>query len=153
MVRFNRHAVWLSRLCDTNDLALAAVAQTMVAGSTRFVVIRASDSGTDAYLQVSQIVVSAGGVNIARGKPCTSSSQFDANSPCSLAVDGNAATRSHPGIFVGQYVNNDWIRIDLLADFPVTSVTYYNRGVCHNHVAYIHILMNFTSFRNAVNPV
>ncbi len=127
MVRFNRYALWLCGLCDANNPALAAVAQTMVAGSTRSVVIRAAERSSDAYLVVSQIVVSAGGVNVARGKPCTSSSQYDSNSPCSLAVDGNAAVRPHPGIFIGQYVNNDWIKIDLLADFPVTSVTYYNR--------------------------
>jgi hypothetical protein len=99
------------------------------AGGVRFVVVQAPSIGTDSYLHISQVVVTAGGVNVALNKPCTTSSIYEPNSPCSLAVDGNVAQRNHPGTYHSKYTNGDWVKIDLQADYAVTSVTYYNRKV------------------------
>ncbi len=101
----------------------------------RYIVVRAPTVGADAYLQISQVTAWAGGFNIAFNKPCTSSSQADANSGCALTVDGNAFPRTHPGMYLSAAANSDWVKIDLLADFPVTGVGYVNALVALISVA------------------
>jgi hypothetical protein len=102
--------------------------------NVRFVQVVAPASG-EALLQISQLVVTEEGTNInrARGKSCTASSYFPGSAPCSVALDGTLSTRNYPNGFHSANFNNDWFRVDLGANYRVSSVTYYNRADCCPH--------------------
>ncbi len=85
--------------------------------------------GADSYLQISQVVVMAGSTNVALGKPCSSSSQLGVETPCTKAVDGNTSLRALPNLYSSNSPNGDTMTIDLMAEYAVTSVVYYNRLV------------------------
>jgi hypothetical protein len=101
----------------------------------RYVQITAPPAG-DAYLQISQLVVTEARTNInrARGKTCTASSYWRSGDNCASALDGVLAPRNYPPFgFHGLYANSDWFRVDLGAPFTIASVTYYNRADCCSH--------------------
>jgi hypothetical protein len=97
----------------------------------RYVEVNAAASG-DANLQISQLVVTEEGTNInrARGKSCTVSSLFAGSGACSIALDGTLSARIFPNIYLSANANNDWFKVDLGANYNVSSVTYYNRADC-----------------------
>ncbi len=101
--------------------------------NVRFVQVVAPASG-DGLLQISQLVVTEEGTNInrAKEKSCTVSSYFQGSGACSMALDGTLETRIYPNGYYSANGNNDWFRVDLGANYRVSSVTYYNRGDCCN---------------------
>ena len=109
-------------------------------GRVRYVVVQAPVATTNSALQISQVVVTAGGTNVALNKPCIASSQHSPNTPCALTVDGTLAQRNVPGGYHSAFDNGDIVRIDLQAEFLVTSVTYYNRLVCSVFVSSIVVI-------------
>ncbi len=121
-----------SRECSSvsHALRLHTAIATAYSGNVRYVVLSAPSSGDEAFLQISQIVVSTVNEhNVALNKPCTSSSNYGPDSDCSLTVDGNMFQRAYPGGYHSANPKGDWVKIDLLGDYEITSVVYYNRKV------------------------
>ena len=107
----------------------------------RFVVIRAASSK---HLHLSQVVVlDESGSNVARGKPCTSSSYWgnDISGNANNAVDGVMGLKRHPHEFHSAAFG-DWWMVDLERVHTVVSVTVYNRGdCCQDRLAGAHMLL------------
>jgi hypothetical protein len=96
--------------------------------NVRYVVIQAPPYGDEAYLRITEVVVMAGGVNVALNKSCVSSSQYLDHS-CSFALDGDLEAESENNTYISNTPSGDWIHIDLETEYDVTSVVFYNRGV------------------------
>ena len=107
----------------------------------RFVVIRAAPAN---HLQLSQVVVlDESGTNVARGKPCTSSSYWghDASGNANNAVDGILGLKRHPHEFHSAAFG-DWWMVDLQRVHTVVSVAVYNRGdCCQERLSGAHMLL------------
>ena len=94
-------------------------------GLTRFVRITAA-SGQ--ILQVSELAVfTADGTNVARGKPCTATTPFQAETTCDKAFDGALRTETYPNMYASN-VGGGFLRVDLGTSVQVVRVEYYNRG-------------------------
>ena len=107
----------------------------------RFVVVR---SAPGKFLQLSQVVVNdESGINVARGKPCTSSSYWghDGSGNANNAVDGTLGLKRHPHEFHSAG-SGDWWIVDLERVHTVISVVVYNRGdCCQERLAGAHMLL------------
>jgi hypothetical protein len=89
-----------------------------------------SAQGPDSWLQISQLVVrNESGVNVARGKPASSSSNWPGTNP-STAVDGNEKPRPHPHEFHANGPNNQFFMVDLQNTENIKEIVYYNRTDC-----------------------
>jgi hypothetical protein len=92
----------LRRTTPRRRLVVAATALVALLASY-FVVVTTTASAADALLS--------------RGKPVVASSQENAGTPPSSAVDGNAGTR-----WSSQFSDPQWIRIDLGATYNISQV-------------------------------
>ena len=96
---------------------------------SRYVKLQAPSSG-DNPLQVSQLACyNLSGENVTQNKPVTYSSKHDALTQIKLN-DGYMGTRNFPDCFHSRTAINDWIMIDMQADFAISKCVYYNRKDC-----------------------
>jgi hypothetical protein len=86
------------------------------------------------YIQISQLVVKSGGENVALKKPTTSLNVYGSAGTdlpeASKAVDGTLSTRNHPELYNSAGTKDDYWEVDLGREYPVDSITYYNRKDC-----------------------
>jgi hypothetical protein len=88
-----------------------------------------SGTGSDSFLQISQIVVkNPEGQNIAKGKPVTGTS-WDKTKP-SNAVDGVENNKDFPNIYQAASPNKEKFTVDLQTSSVVYSVELFNRKDC-----------------------
>jgi hypothetical protein len=103
-------------------------------GANRFVRVTAG-CGNESWLQISQIqVFDNNGVNVALGKPV---SDYPTSGPYRtnprLVVDGTAAPRRYPNVYLSGSACNATLTIDLQIDTPISKIVVYNRGDCCNN--------------------
>jgi hypothetical protein len=123
--------------CGTEPCATTTPTTTTTTEPLRVRYVRLSSSqqpsSSPQRLQASQLAVfTAHGVNIAHGRPCNTSTT-NAETSCTIALDGNLQTRSYPDVYVGEGVAGEWMTVDLLEDYLVARVEYYNREDCCQH--------------------
>jgi hypothetical protein len=94
-------------------------------GNVQYVVIRSLPSLSFAQTQISQVVVMAGGVNVALNKRCTSNADYLTDS-CNFIIDGIIGSWHY---YLSSYELSDWVTINLQDEYLVTSVIFYNGGV------------------------
>jgi hypothetical protein len=99
---------------------------TAYAENVRYVVIRSLPSSGYSETRISQVAVMAGGVNVALNKRCTRNDDFLTDS-CNFIIDGTFDAW-HSYTSSSLYI--DSVTINLLGDYNVTSVIFYNGGVC-----------------------
>jgi hypothetical protein len=98
----------------------------MYSGNVRYVVIRSLPSSGYAETYISQVVVMAGGVNVALNKRCTRNDDYLSDS-CNFIIDGIFGAWH---FYASSSLYIDSVTINLLGDYNVTSVIFYNGGVC-----------------------
>jgi predicted Zn-dependent protease len=111
--------------CATVTAMTAAEPVTTVMATGRYVMIR-KNSDTANYLSLAEVEVLSGGVDIAKGRPVTSSGSFDlAWHKAANMVDGNESQAS--GIYASSTKGNGWIQIDLGTSTVIDSMTLFGR--------------------------
>ncbi len=86
-------------------------------------------SAANQYLQVSELAVwTSGGVNVAIGKPCTSSPPYESGSTCNWAFQGVYSVKNYPNIYHSAELGA-FMQVDLGGNFNIVRVDYYNRGL------------------------
>ncbi len=69
----------------------------------------------------------ADGVNVAIGKPCTSSPIYNTGMTCSLALQGVYRAENFPNMYHSAGLGA-FMQVDLGGNFNIVRVDYYNRG-------------------------
>jgi hypothetical protein len=91
----------------------------------RYVRIYRDKEGDDHWMNIAEVEVFSGGVNVASGKTVTASSLYGAGFPHANLVDGNMTNFAH--------TNNEaveWFLIDLGQDYEIEKVVITNRTDC-----------------------
>jgi hypothetical protein len=78
------------------------------------------------YLQMSQLKVLSGGVNVAYGKKVEAKSEI-VPGMASKAVDGVSAAREFPNIYESSDEASSWM-VDLGQEYAIDEIVYYNRA-------------------------
>ena len=82
-------------------------------------------------IQISQLAVYDNrNINVAQGKPTTAANKLANDCGPEKAVDGQLASRWHPGEYHSTGSGSDWWQVDLLYEYPIAKIVYYNRGDC-----------------------
>lgn len=102
---------------------------TAAPNKVRYVKVSYPD-GTAQCIQLSQLAVYSGNVNVAIGKTTTSSTPYSTESSKEKANDGTLEARNHPNIFHSKCSAGDFWQVDLGQEYSVDSVVYYNRQDC-----------------------
>jgi hypothetical protein len=133
--------------------------------------VRFQSRSAEGHFQVSYISVHiADDSNVASGKPVSVSASYAEGAPCGNVVKGKPEARNHPVrrlvvlhshfaskscIFVqGSWHGSsgqDWLEIDLLKEYAVVKVIFYNRKDCCHSRANNALLTLMDSSRNVVN--
>jgi hypothetical protein len=119
-------------LFTSNNLIDAPQQTINITGSVKYVKL----GGGNDWINLSQLVVTdSNGVNIAKGRPTTSSGVgYDGNE--SNAVDGVEQARDHPREYHSSADRNAFFQVELDNPSNVSSVTVYNRkDCCSNRMA------------------
>jgi hypothetical protein len=84
-------------------------------------------SAQDQILQVSELAVwDVDNVNVALGKPCTSSPPLQPGTTCNLAFQGVYQAESMPRMYHSAS-NGAFLQVDLGANYAITRVDFYHR--------------------------
>jgi hypothetical protein len=120
---------------------------TRVVRGVRYVKV-VSGNRPENWLQISQLVVrNAEGVNVAKGKPFSSSLPYGSNS-ANFAVDGVEESRELGKIYHSAMIHNSFYEIDLETDTDVEFVEFYNRkDCCQQRILGAKILLMDSNFR------
>jgi hypothetical protein len=79
-------------------------------------------------VQISQLAVYSNGVNVAQGKPVTSTPSFGKSKPAERAVDGTLSAQDYPDLYHSNCNSGDYWLLDLQQEFPIEKIVYYNRN-------------------------
>ena len=104
--------------------------------------------GSPGYLQISQLQVMSGGINVAAGKRAMATSEIAPEMP-KLAVDGVSAPRPFPSIYASGNEHAAWA-VDLGQEYTIDEIVFYNRSDgCGDRAA----VMKMVLFDGTQNPV
>jgi hypothetical protein len=103
-------------------------------GGVQFVKIHFPEGREPTCIQISQIAVYSGGVNVAKNKSVSTANTYtDAQGVTAApenAVDGVLSGHSYPNIYHSMCQSGDYWLLDLQQEYPVEKVVYYNRADC-----------------------
>jgi len=89
-------------------------------------------SGVGKCIQIAQIAVYSGGMNVAIGKTTTASDPYSVDSSSGKAIDGTLAPRNYPDIYHSKCDPGNFWELDLSQEYPIEKLVYYNRLDCCN---------------------
>ena len=89
-------------------------------------------SGVSKCIQIAQIAVYSGGMNVAIGKTTTASDPYSVDSSSGKAIDGTLAPRNYPDIYHSKCDPGNFWELDLSQEYPIEKLVYYNRMDCCN---------------------
>ena len=97
-----------------------------VTGGVQFIKIHYPE-GRGECIQISQLAVYSGGVNVAKDKPVSAANVLADTLP-EYAVDGTLSQKNYPNIYHSSCKVGDFWLLDLEREYPIEKVVYYNRG-------------------------
>jgi hypothetical protein len=109
----------------------------------------------DRYLQISQVAAfDKGGINVARGRPTTSSSAYGGGGGSNIAVDGVLQSRAWPNIYHSQSTDGiEFWQVELAQPTVITRVDFYNRLDCCQNRARGYTLLLLDSNNTVISAV
>lgn len=97
-----------------------------VTGGVQFIKIHYPE-GRGECIQISQLAVYSGGVNVAKDKSVSAANVLADTLP-EYAVDGTLSQKNYPNIYHSSCKIGDFWLLDLEREYPIEKVVYYNRG-------------------------
>jgi hypothetical protein len=110
---------------DTSATTTSAGPTTPVIKKYRYVRVGRTKEDSDHFLNLAEVEVFSGGVNVASGKTVTGSSLYSADFPYANLVDGNKGNLSHTNNEETEYFD-----IDLGKAYEIEKVVITNRVDC-----------------------
>ena len=92
-------------------------------------------NGVGKCIQIAQIAVYSGGMNVAIGKTTSSSDPYTVVTSSGKAIDGTLQSRHYPNILHSKCDPGNFWELDLTQEYPVDKLVYYNRLDCCNDQA------------------
>jgi hypothetical protein len=92
-------------------------------------------NGVGKCIQIAQLAVYSGGMNVAIGKTTSSSDPYTVVTSSGKAIDGTLQSRHYPNIFHSKCDPGNFWELDLTQEYPVDKLVYYNRLDCCNDQA------------------